>query len=67
MMLSMMGFTINDAFVKSLDSDVPTTQIMAVRGGLMIFNRTGYSAVLNHSRYLAGTATGCRHRWGTFS
>jgi len=30
-----MGFTINDAFVKSLDSDVPTTQIMAVRGGLM--------------------------------
>jgi len=35
MMLSMLGFTINDAFVKSLDSNIPINQIMAVRGILM--------------------------------
>jgi len=36
MMLSMMGFTINDAFVKSLDSSLLPNQIMAVRGAFMI-------------------------------
>ncbi len=32
MMLSMAGFTINDLFIKSLDGEIPTGQIMAVRG-----------------------------------
>ena len=32
MMLSMSGFTINDLFIKSLGGDLPTGQIMAVRG-----------------------------------
>lgn len=39
MMLSMLGFTVNDMFVKSLDGSLPTGQIMAVRGlmlGVMI-------------------------------
>ena len=32
MVLSMSGFTINDLFIKSLDGNLPTGQIMAVRG-----------------------------------
>ena len=32
MMLSMLGFTINDMFIKSLDGSLPSGQIMAVRG-----------------------------------
>ena len=32
MVLSMSGFTINDLFIKSLNGDLPTGQIMAVRG-----------------------------------
>jgi len=32
MVLSMAGFSINDAFIKSLDGAVPSTQVMAVRG-----------------------------------
>jgi len=32
MMLSMLGFTVNDMFIKSLDGSLPITQIMAVRG-----------------------------------
>ena len=32
MVLSMAGFSINDALIKSLDGAVPSTQVMAVRG-----------------------------------
>lgn len=32
MMLSMLGFTVNDMFIKSLDGSLPSGQIMAVRG-----------------------------------
>lgn len=32
MMLSMSGFTVNDLFIKSLDGNLPTGQIMAIRG-----------------------------------
>lgn len=35
MMLSMLGFTVNDMFVKSLDGSLPTGQIMAVRGVML--------------------------------
>lgn len=36
MMLSMLGFTINDGFIKSLDGDLPVSQIMAIRGSLLL-------------------------------
>jgi len=32
MMLSMLGFTVNDMFIKLLDGSLPTGQVMAVRG-----------------------------------
>lgn len=35
MVLSMAGFSINDALVKSLDGALPTTQVMAVRGFIL--------------------------------
>lgn len=35
MMLSMMGFTINDMFIKSLDGSLGTGQIMAMRGSIL--------------------------------
>lgn len=35
MVLSMAGFAVNDALVKSLDGALPTTQVMAVRGLLL--------------------------------
>ena len=35
MMLSMAGFVVNDALVKSLADDVPYAQILLVRGGLL--------------------------------
>ena len=36
MMLSMMGFTINDMFIKSLDGELDVGQIMAIRGGILL-------------------------------
>ncbi len=36
MMLSMLGFTINDSFIKSLNGDLPVSQIMAIRGSLLL-------------------------------
>ncbi|OED44615.1 hypothetical protein AB833_01090 [Chromatiales bacterium (ex Bugula neritina AB1)] len=35
MMLSMMGFTVNDSLIKSLDGSLGVSQIMAVRGALL--------------------------------
>jgi len=35
MVLAMAGFTFNDAMVKSLDGELPQTQVMAVRGTLL--------------------------------
>jgi len=32
MMLSMLGFVINDLLVKSLDGSLPTSQVMWIRG-----------------------------------
>jgi len=36
MMLSMLGFTVNDLFIKSLDGSLPVSQIMAIRGSLLL-------------------------------
>ena len=36
MMLSMMGFTINDMFIKSLDGELQVGQIMAIRGSILL-------------------------------
>ncbi len=36
MMLSMLGFTVNDLFVKSLDGGLPVSQVMAIRGALLL-------------------------------
>ncbi len=36
MMLSMMGFTINDMFIKSLDGELGIGQIMAIRGCILL-------------------------------
>lgn len=36
MMLSMMGFTINDIFIKSLDGELAVGQIMAIRGFILL-------------------------------
>ncbi len=36
MMLSMLGFTVNDMFIKSLDGSLPVSQIMAIRGSLLL-------------------------------
>ncbi len=36
MMLSMMGFTVNDLFIKLLDGSLPPGQIMAIRGFILI-------------------------------
>ena len=35
MMLSMLGFTVNDLFVKTLDGALPSGQIMAIRGAIL--------------------------------
>ncbi len=37
MVLSMAGFAVNDALVKSLDGALPTTQVLAVRGLILSF------------------------------
>ena len=36
MMLSMMGFTINDMFIKSLNGELAVGQIMAIRGAILL-------------------------------
>ncbi len=36
MMLSMMGFTVNDLFIKLLDGSLPIGQIMAIRGAILV-------------------------------
>ncbi len=36
MMLSMLGFTVNDLFIKSLDGNLPVSQIMAIRGSMLL-------------------------------
>jgi len=36
MMLSMLGFTVNDLFIKSLGGDLPVSQIMAIRGSILL-------------------------------
>lgn len=36
MMLSMMGFTVNDLFIKLLDGSLPPGQIMAIRGAILV-------------------------------
>jgi drug/metabolite transporter (DMT)-like permease len=32
----MLGFTVNDMFIKSLDGDLPVSQVMAIRGSLLL-------------------------------
>jgi hypothetical protein len=36
MALAMAGFTINDAFIKSLDDALPVMQTMSVRGAFLL-------------------------------
>lgn len=36
MLLAMAGFTINDAFIKGIDGELPVTQIIAVRGSVLL-------------------------------
>ena len=36
MMLSMLGFTVNDLFIKSLGGNLPVSQIMAIRGSMLL-------------------------------
>jgi drug/metabolite transporter (DMT)-like permease len=63
MMLSMMGFVINDTFVKSLGDSLGVGQIMAVRGALLsllLFTLLWQQGLLHRLRELLNITVGMR-------
>jgi len=53
MLLAMAGFTINDALIKALDGALPVTQVIAVRGAMLMALVIAWSAL--RSNATAGT------------